>query len=62
MKNPARVPKIVLSQKEEIKNLESAAEEIGTQFKAKVAVIAEEKSKEPKAKQAMPGKPAILID
>lgn len=62
VKNPAKVPKIILSQKEEIKNLESAAEEIGKQFKTKVAVIAAEKSKESKAKQAMPGKPAILVD
>jgi len=62
VKNPARIPKIILSQKEEIKNLESSSEEIGKQFKSKVAVVSEEASTESKAKQAMPGKPAILVD
>lgn len=60
--NPSRMPKIVLSQKEELANLETTQKEIEEQFKAKVEVIPEEHSKEAKAKQALPGKPAIHVD
>ncbi|MBW3004260.1 leucine--tRNA ligase [Candidatus Woesearchaeota archaeon] len=62
IKNPARIPKVILSQKEEIKNIKEAEKDISEQFKAKLEIIPEEKSKEAKAKQAMPGKPAILVD
>ena len=62
IKNPARIPKVILNQKEEIKNMKDAEKDISEQFKAKLEIILEEKSKEGKAKQAMPGKPAILVD
>lgn len=62
IKNPARMPKVILSQKEEIKNIQDAEKEISEQFKSKIEVITEEKSKEAKARQAIPGKPAILVD
>jgi len=62
VKNPARIPKKVLSQKEEIQNIKNAEKDISEQFNAKLEIIAEEKSKEGKAKQAIPGKPAILVD
>jgi len=62
VKSPARIPKIILSQKEEIKNIKDAEKEIREQFKVKLEIIPEEKSKEAKAKQAMPGKPAIVVD
>ncbi|MBW3002091.1 leucine--tRNA ligase [Candidatus Woesearchaeota archaeon] len=62
IKNPARIPKVILNQKEEAQNIKNAEKDISEQFKAKLEIIPEEKSKEAKAKQAMPGKPAILVD
>jgi hypothetical protein len=62
VKNPARIPKVILSQKEEIQNIKNAEKDISEQFDAKLEIIPEEKSKEAKAKQALPGKPAILVD
>ncbi|MBU4502753.1 MAG: leucine--tRNA ligase [Nanoarchaeota archaeon] len=61
VKNPSRMPKIVISQKEELKALEESKTFIEKEFKTKVVIIQAEKSKEHKAKQAMPGKPAILV-
>ena len=62
IKNPARIPKVILSQKEAITNIKGAEKDICEKFKAKLEIIPEEKSKEGKAKQAMPGKPAILVE
>ncbi|MBD3304544.1 leucine--tRNA ligase [Candidatus Woesearchaeota archaeon] len=61
VKNPARIPKVILSQKEEMKNIKDAEKDISEQFNAELEIIPEEKSKEAKAKQALPGKPAILV-
>ena len=35
---------------------------IADEFKAEIAIIKAEDTKEPKAKNAMPGKPAILVE
>ena len=62
VKDPTKVPEVVLDQKTEIealkKNIDLIKKEFGTE---KVAVFKAEESKEDKAKAAMPGKPAILI-
>jgi len=62
VKDPTKFPEIVLDQKTEISavkdNIDELKEEFGTD---KVAVFKAEESKEEKARQAIPGKPTILI-
>jgi leucyl-tRNA synthetase len=62
VKDATKVPEVVLDQKTELealkKNLDVIKKEFGTE---KIAVFKAEESKEVKAKQAMPGKPAILL-
>ncbi|MBD3354769.1 leucine--tRNA ligase [Candidatus Woesearchaeota archaeon] len=62
VKDPTKVPEVVLEQKTEIEaikdNLDRIKEKFGTD---KVAVFKADESDEKKARQAMPGKPAILI-
>jgi leucyl-tRNA synthetase len=54
-------PKIVLNQEKELKKIKESKERIEKEFKCKVEVIKEADSKEQKARQALPGKPAIII-
>ncbi|MDP4012950.1 MAG: leucine--tRNA ligase [Candidatus Nanoarchaeia archaeon] len=61
VKNPTRIPEIVLDQKKEVKLFSDAANFLGEEFGVKVEVEKAEDSKEEKAKQGIPGKPAILI-
>jgi leucyl-tRNA synthetase len=61
VKDRARIPAAVTSQKQEFEALEQSKDMFKKEFKADIEIIPAEKSKEPKAKQAMPGKPAILI-
>ena len=62
VKDPAKVPEIILDQKTEIETLRGSIDKIKQEFKSEaVAVIKAEESEEDKAKQAMPGKPAILL-
>ncbi len=57
-----KMPQFDLNQSAEIDALKSAAKNYGEEFKCKVEVISAEDSKEPKAKQAMPSKAAILVE
>ncbi|MBW3012596.1 leucine--tRNA ligase [Candidatus Woesearchaeota archaeon] len=54
-----KVP-VKAEQKTELDLLNDAKSNLETEFKCKVTIIKAEESKEPKAQQAMPGKPAIL--
>ncbi len=62
VKDPTKFPEVILDQKTEIDavkdNIDAIKDEFGTD---KVAVFKADKGDEKKAKQAMPGKPAILI-
>ncbi len=62
IKDPAKIPEVILDQKTEVKalkdNIDIIKKEFGTE---EVAVFAADESKEEKAKQAMPGKLAILV-
>ncbi len=60
-KDPARVPSIVLDQESELKLLKDASGFIKKEFGVSVEVLRVEDTKEIKARQAIPGKPAILI-
>jgi leucyl-tRNA synthetase len=51
-----------LSQKEEINLLNESSDAIKSEFNCEIDIVKEKDSKENKAKQAMPGKPAILVN
>lgn len=59
---PSRIPEAILSETEEIKLISAMDNVLKKEFKCKIAVMAAEKSHEEKSKQAMPGKPAILVE
>jgi leucyl-tRNA synthetase len=62
VKDSSRIPALVLDQDTEFKVLDDAIKEIGEKFGCEIEIIRAEESKEAKAKQAMPSKPAIIID
>ncbi len=62
VKDPSKIPECKLDQKTEIEALEANKEEIESEFKSKVEIIKEEKTTEQKARNAMPGKPAIIVE
>ena len=57
----SKIPKIILAEDREYTALKEAVEVLGKEFKCNIEILKESESKEQKAKQAMPGKPAILI-
>ena len=61
LKNPTKVPIIVLTQKEELKIIEGSKIIFKEKFECKVEIELAEKSSEVKAGNAMPGKPAVII-
>jgi len=62
VKNPDKIPQVVLSQEIEKKALNNCAAELEKDFKTKFEIFLEKDSKEEKAKNAMPGKPAIIFE
>ncbi len=56
-----KIPERIVGQEDEHKALKSAVENIKSTFGCEVEVIKAQDSKEAKAKNAMPGKPAILV-
>ena len=62
LKDPTKLPEADLDQESEINALEEAQEKIENEYKAPIDMITEENSQEDKAKNAMPGKPAILLE
>ena len=61
VKNPQRIPSIILTQKDELDSMKSSIKQLEKEFNAKVTLETAEKSQENKKNNAMPGKPAILI-
>lgn len=61
VKDSSKLPSIVLDMKDEIKVLENYSKSIEEEFNAKIEIIKADASSENKARQAMPGKPAILV-
>ena len=57
-----KLPLRVLNQKTEKESLEEYKDRIEEEFSSKVSIELTEESKEPKARQAIPGKPAIVIN
>ena len=61
VKDVSKVPDTITSQDYEIKILKENMDFIIDEFEAPVEIVKAEDSKEAKAKKAMPGKPAILV-
>lgn len=61
VQDPSRIPPILLGQKGETKVFEQAKETLSKEFNCPVEVVKEKDAKEPKAKQALPGKPGIVV-
>ncbi len=61
LKDRSKLPEYLMQQEEESKLYESFTQELGERFNCDVIVEQAADSKEAKAKQAMPGKPAILV-
>jgi len=62
LNDASKIPRIVLDQGLELDSLNDASKGYEKEFKCKVEVRASENSKEPKAKNALPGKAAILVE
>ena len=62
LKDASKIPSEILTQEIELKSLEEAKEFISKEFNCEVEIEKAEESKEAKAKQAIPSKPAILIE
>jgi len=61
LKNPSKVPKIILTQQEEFELIQENKNYLEKQMNAKIKLIKAEDSREVKAQNAVPGKPAIII-
>ncbi len=61
LKDNSKLPKVLLEGKKEREAHEAAARMIEKEHGAKVEIINEKESGEAKARQAMPGKPAIVV-
>ncbi|MHA1132191.1 MAG: class I tRNA ligase family protein, partial [Candidatus Helarchaeota archaeon] len=61
LKSPKTLPPIILTQAEETAFYEAIKDIITAKFSTTLKIIKEEDSTEPKAAQAIPGKPVILI-
>jgi len=61
VKDASKLPVVVLDEDTEYYALKESKEELEKEFKCSVEILKASESKEVKAKQAMPGKPAILL-
>ncbi|KYK25300.1 hypothetical protein AYK26_02360 [Euryarchaeota archaeon SM23-78] len=61
VKNPDKIPEVVISQQDEKKALGDFVVELEKEFKTKFEITLEKDSKHDKAKNALPGKPAIVF-
>ena len=59
--DPGRVPSHILGQKKELAAFNEMKEQLAKEFSCSVEIVREQDSQEPKAKNALPGKPAIVI-
>ena len=61
VKDASRIPVFVLDQDAELETLKSASDFIKKEFKVSIEIMKADEAKEVKAKQAIPGRPSILI-
>jgi len=62
IKDPTKLPYVVLDQKTEFKQLEEYKKKLAVDYKCEVLIETADASKEEKANQAIPGKPAIIVN
>jgi len=62
MKNIRALPEVKMNEKQELEILKDAKDFFGDEFSCKVDVLPDSKPKHEKAKNAMPNKPAIVIE
>lgn len=62
LSDTGKIPKVVLDQQREMDSFAEGNETLLKAFGCPVNVVKEQDSRHPKAKQAMPGKPAIVIE
>ncbi|MBA3063878.1 hypothetical protein FP803_00385 [Candidatus Woesearchaeota archaeon] len=62
VKNPGRIPLVILDQDTELNVLQNSKKLFEDEFKSAVEIVRAENSKEAKARNAMPGKPAIVVE
>lgn len=62
LKDQSKIPEIVLSQKEEFESLLSHIETLKQAFDSDFEIIKANESNELKAKNAMPGKPSLIVE
>ena len=61
VKDPGKTPMEILNEKYEHNFLNKNKEMLEKEFECKIEVMKAESSSEQKARQALPGKPAILV-
>ena len=61
VKDPSRIPEIILTQKDELEILECSKSIIEKELRLKMEIAPADKSNSPRAKKAEPGKPGIEI-
>ena len=61
LKDSSKIPKVVLTQDEDIESLKKSVERIRNYFSVDVTIETAENSSEEKARHALPGKPALII-
>ncbi len=61
VKDPSRIPGIILDEKEELKSLDESKPILEKEFSCKVEIQLAEKSVSPRARKAEPGKPGIEV-
>ena len=62
LKDSSKLPSVVLSQEKELKAMNNSADKIKETFNCEVIIETAEESSEKKAGNAMPGKPAIIVE
>ncbi|MBI2575355.1 leucine--tRNA ligase [Candidatus Woesearchaeota archaeon] len=62
LKDPGRLSAGIGDQKTEANFLDNLKDEIEKEFKFRIEIVYAEKSNEPKSRQALPGKPAIIAE
>jgi leucyl-tRNA synthetase len=61
VKNPSKIPSFILDSETEFNTLKNAKQPIKDEFNCDVEIIKADESEEQKAKNATPGKPAVLV-
>ena len=59
--DPSRIPAVILGQKKELAAFEALKEQLAKDYSCSIEIVKEQDTQEQKAKNALPGKPALVI-